>query len=150
MKITVPRPDFGPDPDHPGWLLVGPGPEEMYFNFLAPIRLRVEGEKVARLRYTPGTRHRNIMDKAHGGYLLGLVDQALSIGPHALGVEGALGGVTIEVTSQFLAPVGIDAPIDVVLEVLRVTGRLIFTRGLIEQAGITALSFSGTLRRAPS
>ena len=58
-----------------------------------------------------------------------------------------LGGVTVDGTSQFLAGGAIGSPIDIVTEVLRETGRMLFVRGQIEQDGETKLAFTGTLRK---
>ena len=50
--------------------------------------------------------------------------------------------------TQFLAPVMAAEPIDVIVETLRETYRMIFLRGTVEQRGATALAFSGTIKKA--
>ena len=83
----------------------------------------------------------------HGGFLAALADQLLFIGPAVLGVEGAPGGSTVELSMQFFAPVRLDAEIEVTTEMLRNTRRLVSVRGLFEQAGQGCASFAGTLRK---
>ena len=79
---------------------------------------------------------------------LAFIDQILFLGPHALGIKGSLGGMTLDVSTQFFGPLRAGAPIDAVVDVLRETGRLMFLRGLLEQDGQAAVAFSGTIRKA--
>jgi acyl-coenzyme A thioesterase PaaI-like protein len=139
---------FAPDPENPGWHLRRAVPTGRFIDLFGEMRVRVEAPDRARLRVVAEERHRNIGDSAHGGFLLALVDQAYFVGPAALGIKGARGGVTVDSATQFLAPVAIGKPIEVVVEVLRETGRMLFLRGLIEQDGVKALAFSGTIRKA--
>ncbi len=75
-----------------------------------------------------------------------MVDQAIFVGPTVCGFP-ALGGATVDVSSQFLAPVKVGPAVDVVVEVLRETGRMLFLRGLIEQEDENKLAFSATVRK---
>lgn len=110
------------------------------------MKVKPEGKGKARLRLAMQESFGNISGNVHGGFLLALVDQALFVGPEIGGVP-ILGGVTVDVTSQFLAPVTIGLPVDAVTEVLRETGRMLFVRGQIEQNGEAKLAFTGTLRK---
>ncbi len=140
-------PPFPPAPDKPGWLIAGAEPTGRFADIFGPILLRIEEDGRIRCRFRPEPRHRNVLETIHGGFAMAVVDQVIFIGPHARGVPGALGGVTIDASMQFVAPIAI-APFDAVVEILRETGRMVFMRGLIEQDGATALAFSGTIRKA--
>ncbi len=78
---------------------------------------------------------------------MGLVDQSLFYGPALLSASAAVNSVTLEAGTQFLAPVEIGRPVDVIVEVMRETGRMIFMRGTIEQDGALAATFSGITRK---
>ncbi len=140
---------YVPDPDHPGCLVRPASTLGRFLDIYGEMRVCAEGENRARLRLTPDTLHRNLKDAVHGGFLMAIVDHALFAGPLALGIEGAASGVTIDATTQFLAPVATGRPVDVIIEVLRETGRMVFARGLIEQDGTPAVSFSGTIKKGP-
>jgi uncharacterized protein (TIGR00369 family) len=139
---------YAADPARPGWLVRGASDDNRFLDVYGDMAVRVESDGRARLRLTPAMRHCNALGTVHGGFLLALVDHALFIGPGALGIEGAASGVTLDVSTQFLAPVLPDQPIDVLIEVLRDTYRMTFMRGTIEQNDVAALAFSGTIRKA--
>ncbi|WP_156679135.1 PaaI family thioesterase [Sphingomonas profundi] len=139
---------FAPDPEHAGWFVRRAAGIGRFVDIFGDIRVRPEGPATARMRVVPGPQHRNLTETVHGGFLLALVDQAYFVCPTALGITGAMNGLTVDSATQFLAPLVIDRPIDVVVEVLRETGRMIFMRGLIEQDDVRALAFSGTIRKA--
>jgi acyl-coenzyme A thioesterase PaaI-like protein len=138
---------FTTEPDGDGWYVRPPSTIGRFADLFGEMRVRVEAIDRARLRVTPEPRHRNIGENAHGGFLLALVDQSYFVAPAAIGIAGVFGGVTVDSATQFLAPVAIGQPIDVVVEILRETGRLIFMRGLIEQGSTKTLAFSGTIRK---
>ena len=117
-----------------------------FVDLFGAMKVRAEGAGKARLCVDSHAGLGNISGNVHGGFLLALVDQALFVGPEMSGIA-ILGGVTIDVTSQFLAAVVIGPPIEVVTEVLRETGRMLFVRGQIEQDWQAKLAFSGTLRK---
>lgn len=139
---------FVPDPDNPGWYVRPATDNGRFIDIFGIMRVRIEHEGKARLRVDTGPRHRNLNEAVHGGFVLALVDQALFAGPAALGIEAAVGGVTIETATQFFGPLVAGRPVDAVVEVLRETGRMVFIRGLIEQDGVAAVSFSGTIKKA--
>jgi len=140
--------DFGfvPDPDNPGWL-VRTARSGRFSDVYGEVRLLVEGERHARLRVSPEAAHLNANDDVHGGFLLALIDHAIFACPAALGISGAVRGVTVDLAAQFLRAVSGQKPVDVVVEVLRETGRMVFMRGLIEQEGASVVSFSGIIRK---
>jgi uncharacterized protein (TIGR00369 family) len=96
---------------------------------------------------SPGLGHSNVDDVMHGGALLGFLDVAFFAGAHAAAVEGGFRAVTVDLSVQFLAPATLDAPLDLVVEVLRETRRMAFLRGVIEQAGELRLAASATIRK---
>lgn len=139
---------FAPDPENPGWHVRPALQTGQFLDIFGDISWRVEPDGKVRVRVDAQPQHRNINEAVHGGFLLALVDQALFVGPAALGIEGSMGGVTIDTAIQFFAPVAIGKPVDVLVEVLRETGRMIFMRGLVEQDGSAAMAFSGTIKKA--
>ena len=139
---------FVPDTKHPGWHVRPASQDDRFLDLFGTMRVRVEPDGKARIRLDPQRRHRNLHEAVHGGFTMAFVDQALFIGPTALGIEGAIGGVTIDTATQFFAPLLIDKPIDAVVEILRETGRMIFIRGIMEQDGVAAIAFSGTIKKA--
>ena len=143
-----PRYRYTDDPENPGWM-IGPEPDSgRFMDVIGHIRACAEGPAVARLRVQPQERHRNVVGTVHGGFLMALIDQALFIGPAILGVPGMRGGLTIDCSCQFLRPVAFEKTIDLVVELLRETGRMAFIRGIVEQDGESAAAFSGTVRKA--
>ena len=139
---------FVPDAENPGWHIRPASQDERFLDLFGTMRVRVEPAGKARIRLDPQPRHRNLQELVHGGFIMALVDQALFIGPAALGIKGSVGGVTIDTTTQFFAPLLIDRPIDTVVEILRETGRMVFMRGVMKQDGVAAISFSGTIKKA--
>jgi acyl-coenzyme A thioesterase PaaI-like protein len=122
------------------------GGDDRFARVFGTIRVRRVDTTTARIRLVTHEGVSNMWNGAHGGFLLAVVDQALFVGPTACG-RRIFGGATVDVSSQFLAPVAIGPDIEVVTEVLRETGRMIFVRGLIEQEGEAKLAFSGTVRK---
>jgi acyl-coenzyme A thioesterase PaaI-like protein len=139
---------YVPDPDNDGWLIRSKSYAHWFLDVYGEMAIRAEGPSLARLRMTPRSGHRNLMNTVHGGFLLAVIDHVLFVGPAVIGIEGAEGGSTIDLTTQFLAPVKPERAIDVLIETLRETYRMVFVRGLIEQDGVKAVAFSGTIKKA--
>lgn len=134
----------GPDADgFVGVVFPGDGHNASYGRILA----RAEGPDVARVRIDTGRRSSNVLDAVHGGFLLSFLDQALFVGPIALERMELGRGVTLGVSTQFLASGSITAPLDCVVEIVRETGRLLFLRGQIEQAGDILMTYQATVRK---
>ena len=138
-----------PDPANPGWMVYELGPESAYNRAVLGILLvRREGD-LCRVRLPIQPHHINSAGRIHGGIVLGLVDVGLFAGFYVLnGVEPA-GGVTVDVQCQFIAPGDGGRPLDMVVEVLKETGRMVFVRGKLVQDDDLVASFSA-IGRKPS
>jgi len=138
---------YHPDPDAPGWLLRPKSSHNRFLDVYGAIRARMESPTLTRLQLTPGPEHRNLMESVHGGFTMAIVDHALFAGPAVQGRERTARASTIDVSTQFLAPLYPGKVIDVLIETLRETNRMVFLRGTIEQDGVLAVAFSGTIRK---
>ena len=139
-----------PDPEHPGWMLWGFRDPTRFNALLGKMIVRREDDGKVRMRAFPERRHSNLSDNVHGGALLGYIDVALFATARTHGIIEAGTAVTLDLSTQFIGAGVIDQPLDCVSEVLRVTRRLIFIRGLVEQGETIVASYSGTIRRPTS
>ena len=139
---------FRPDPDNPDWMFRPAEPTGGFIDIFGVMRFRRESDRLVRLRLTAEARHANVMGLVHGGFAMALIDQVLFIAPAAWGMKGAIGGTTISTSTQFMAPLNVGADIDVLVELLRETGRMVFMRGTVEQGEVCGVSFEGTIRKA--
>ncbi|PTQ10860.1 thioesterase [Sphingomonas oleivorans] len=146
--MTDSRYGFVPDAENAGWLVRPASDGTGFADIFGDIRLRIEGDRSVRMRLDTHDGQRNLNGTVHGGFLLAAIDQSYFIATIALGISGGLGGVTVDSATQFLRTVSIGPPIELVVELLRETGRMIFLRGLVEQEGEAVAAFSGTLRKA--
>jgi len=133
-------------PDAEGFVTWQAGGEGYNAGF-GPIRARPEGESMARVRFETGPSRANPIGALHGGFLLACLDQALFVGPVALGRLTIGKAVTLNVATQFIGTGRIDRPLDAVVEISHETGRLLFLRGQMEQEGALVLAFQATLRK---
>ncbi len=109
--------------------------------------VREEGDLSARLRLMPGHHHANMHDSVHGGAILALIDTAMFAAVAVVLSPDMVHSVTLDLATQFIGAGQLDRPLDVVTQVLKETGRLIFVRGLVEQEDHLVASFTGTLRK---
>ena len=142
-------------PDHPGWRRWQFSDPTRFNQQMGPMMFRVdgpEGDRVARVRWTPEHRHSNLSDNVHGGALLGFIDVALFAASRGFGLITAGTAVTLDLNTQFLAAGRIGTPLEAQVELLRETGRLLFLRGLVVQGEDEAriAAFSGTIRKPGS
>ena len=117
---------------------------------LGKLIVRKEDDTHVRMRMFPTEMHSNLMDRVHGGVTLTLSDIALFSGARLLCGANVEHGVTLDLTCQFLGGGELNKPLDVVVELLRETGRLVFLRGLIVQGAADEhkiAAFSGTIRK---
>ncbi len=90
-------------------------------------------------------RHCNPMHVCHGGMLMSFVDMAM---PMAVLYQENLSRFlpTISLTTDFLAPVPLDAWLEARTDVLRVTRSMVFAQCLVQADGITAVRASGVFK----
>lgn len=116
---------------------------------LGSMLLRREAENCVRVRLKEVTRrHSNGYDRVHGGAIMTFIDIACFIAArHCLG-ERIAGSVTLDLHTQFLDGGRIGDSLDVVVQIVRETGRLVFLSGIVEQGGLSISSFLATLRKS--
>jgi uncharacterized protein (TIGR00369 family) len=140
---------YQPDAEHPGWH-VWDVADQTRFNTVVIGRLivRQEDERGVRLRMLEvDRRHSNLQGNLHGGVTMSLIDIALFATIHIAAGGDALTTVTLDLHNQFIGSGVIGEPLDVVCEVVRETGRLVFLRGTVEQSHGLVAAFMGTLRK---
>lgn len=138
-------------PSADGWISAERPRDGRFSDQFAGIAVRVEGEARARVRMPVGEAQANIGGSVHGGFLMALADQSLFIAPAALGRLPAW-GVTLNLAMTFIGTGSIGVPgqpqaVDVIVDIVGETGRLLFLRGLMEQDGRTVATFDGTVRK---
>ena len=138
---------YDDDPAEPGWKRWQFRDPTRFNSFIEPLHVRVD-DGVARVRMYPRREHSNMRESVHGGALLGFIDVALFAGSRGLGVLGAGGAVTLDLSTQFIGAGKWGTALEARVELLRETGRLLFLRGLVVQDGEpTIASFTATLRK---
>lgn len=106
-------------------------------------RYDADGGPVAAFRAEE--RHMNGGGFMHGGCMLTFADFALfSIAHRELGESYA---VTLNLSGDFLDPIGVGALVEARGEVTRGGGKTVFVRGLVTGDGKPALSFTGIVRK---
>lgn len=140
---------YAPSDQYPGWHTWNLQ-DETRFNArgLGPMLVRAESDHQARIRLIePGRQHSNVHDNIHGGATLALIDVAMFAGIYVILGADAAGSVTLDLHNQFIGAGRYGEPLDVVVEIVRETGRLVFLRGRCEQGDRLVSSFMGTLRK---
>lgn len=82
--------------------------------------------------------HANATGAVHGGVLLALADHALSLA--AWEVAGRVPCTTVQLSAQFLRPVQPKGVVRARGEVVRLTGGLVFMRGVLTAADAEAVA----------
>ena len=100
---------------------------------LGPFHGRWDGERFV-LGVRIAAHHCNTVGICHGGMLATLGDMLLTIGGNLQGGTARF-LPTINLSTDFLAPVAQDAWVEGRLEILRTTRTLLFVAGLLETAG---------------
>jgi acyl-coenzyme A thioesterase PaaI-like protein len=132
--------------DEDGFRAFHSGTPGRFFDGFGPIGVRVEGDRV-RCRIATGHGQSNIAGNVHGGFIMACVDQVMFCALIAIGRLPAGGAVTLQAATHFIGAAQAGAPIDLIVEILSETGRMLFVRGTIEQADALIGSFDGTLRK---
>lgn len=109
--------------------------------------VRLDDAQHARIRLFPQEIHLNMNDVIHGGVILSLIDVAMFAGSSLILGDSFERGVTVELQNHFLAACDVHRPIDVVMEVVRETGRMVFVRGMVVQEDDRVSSFTGIIRK---
>jgi acyl-coenzyme A thioesterase PaaI-like protein len=138
---------FVPDKADPGWWRCKAESTGSFKDLFGAQQCRAESTSKARLRIHPRSEHANMVGILHGGFIMSVIDHSLFVGPAVLGIPRVLGGQTISICTDFLRPMRPQKPIDIVLEVMRDTYRMIFLRGTVEQDDCVCVSFSGKTRK---
>lgn len=119
-------------------------PVDSFEELAGPFYCQPDGDSVL-CGFRPGDKNRNGGGNIHGGALMTFADYALFM--IAGGMECAVHGVTVTMSSEF---VGAAQPGAVLLargEVTRAGGSLVFVRGKISDGARPVLTFSATLKR---
>lgn len=139
---------YAPDPENPGWMRWTLADASRFNAVMGRLLVRGEGEGRARVRMFPERGHSNLQDNVHGGVTLAFIDMAMFAASRSFGLIDAAGAVTLDLSTQFIGGGRIGEPLDAEVELLRETGRLLFLRGLVTQAGDRRVAaFAGTIRK---
>jgi len=112
--------------------------------YTGPYYLRVQGPSFS-LGFRVAQRHLNRMGVCHGGMLATFADIQGTAICRRLGL--AHGTPTISLSLDYVAPVKLGAWVESTPELVKLTGKLIFFRALVEADGAVALRVSGIYRR---
>ncbi|MGE4306292.1 MAG: PaaI family thioesterase [Novosphingobium sp.] len=133
--------------DRDGWTwLRGSEPGRYVDTYGAP-RFRADPDGKFRCRVDVDLAHANLYRKVNGGFMLSLVDLAVSVAPGALDKSRKGHVVTMSVTTNFIAPGEIDTNLDAIVEIVGETGRTLMLRGFLEQEGVRLASFEALMRK---
>ena len=133
-----------PGPDAEGWVPWVMTPSGRFHDLLGQMYFRVAANGSVETRMHTDRRHSNGLGFLHGGFLMSFVDMAMFaiIRPRLSG-----GAVTLSCATDFLTAGRFGEPIEARGEILKETGRMVFVRGLVTQAGENVCSFTGTMRK---
>jgi uncharacterized protein (TIGR00369 family) len=134
-------------PEAPDWYVWTTKERGLFIDVFGKMWTRPLPDGRGQLRLWPTRILGNANGVMHGGAILGFIDMALFAGAAMAGSPGALKAVTLDCTTQFLAPVRLDEPVDALVEIIRETKRLVFVRGDVVQGDTRAAAFSGIIRK---
>lgn len=141
------RPVIEPCPDNPGWTTFNfPNPEQYNGAVIGNAIARVEEGQLCRVRFQPKPFLTNAFGQVHGGGILGMIDVSLFAALRFVAGHHT-GGVTLDLSTQFIGAGTAETQTDAVVEVLRQTRQLVFVRGKIEQSYNLVAAYSGTIRK---
>ena len=137
------------DPGSADWVAWIAGDKTRFNGQFGDLLTRRDGDRaVVRMHPHPGLA--NFANNLHGGAVMTVVDIALFTGARVLGARSAPRGVTVDLNVQFVGAADIGKPVDTIVQISRETGRLLFLRGTVEQAGNIVASFIGIVRKPTS
>lgn len=109
-----------------------------------PLWSRCDGDSfVLALHVRPP--HTNARGLAHGGLISALADNAMGLGC-GLSLGGGFGMVTVHLSIDFLAPVGIGQWVEITAEPVRTGRTLCFAKAAITGDGVLAARASAVFR----
>ena len=126
-----------PDLAAAGWK---PMPAEDYPALIGPFLARREGDGW-RYGFVAEQRHLNKGGVVHGGMLVSFADDAL--GATVWQAVGRRPVTTVQLNTQFIAPVRAGDLVELRAEVLRSTRTVVFIRGALEVRGRTVVHADG-------
>jgi len=118
-----------------------------FMRLVGPSYARPAGDGRAQVAIATRDEHGNIAGGLHGGLLAGFADHAYFAALAALGRTDQVGGVTTDLTMQYLAAGAVGPDLEAEVEILRETGRMLFMRLLLRQDGETICASSATIRK---
>lgn len=138
------------DPHGSDWVRWSAANKTLFNGQYGDLLTKRDGER-AILRMQPHLGLSNVSGNLHGGAVMGFIDLAMFLGCIVLGSwSSARGGQTVDCNVQFVGGADLERPVDAIIEITRETGRFLFVRGTLEQAGDTVSSFMGILRKPSS
>ena len=122
-------------------------PANPFIELCGPLYGRRDGERlVVGLRVRP--QHCNPGKVCHGGMLMTLADMALLLSTNVqTGMNSYL--LTVQLSTDFLAPAPLGSWIESRVEVLRQTRNLLFSQGLLSIDGTPIARISGLFKPLP-
>ena len=136
-------------PDQDGWVRWDLKDKDRFnWQALGPLKARLEGDR-CRLRMDVAKRHTNAANNLHGAATLALIDIALFATMHLLSEGDADMGVTVDLNTQFTSAGKPDEPVDIVVEIIKETHKLLFLRGKVTQENDENIiaAFSGLVKK---
>ena len=125
------------DPAAAGWK---PMPADDYPALIGPFLARREGDGW-RYGFVAEQRHLNKGGVVHGGMLVSFADDAL--GATVFEAVGRQPVTTVQLNTQFIAPVRLGELAEMRAEVLRRTRTVVFVRGVLEVGGRAVVHADG-------
>ena len=119
-----------------------------FISHCGPLFARLDGEELA-LGFRVLARHTNPLEAAHGGMLASLADMLLAAS--AMYRKEGWGRIlpTISLQLDFLAPARLGAWVEGRAEILKTSGSMIFSQGIVRADGEPVLRASGILKLGP-
>ena len=139
MSFDMPFDTYNPPAGFHAW-----EPERFYYGTVGPLFVRNLGKKVE-FGFRCGEKHVNAAKICHGGMLFTLIDIELGFNANVeTGIPGFL--VTVNMTSDFLAPVMEGQWVEAHGSVVKQTRSLVFAEGRLYADGELSLRANAVLK----